>query len=252
MKDVDLVSLPGNDRGIVGWMLVAFLVTFIVTRLITKMIRSGRGPFRDTSMGGVHVHHQVYGIFLMLVAATAEFTYRPAPPWLQVLAVLFGVGAALTLDEFALWLHLQDVYWTPQGRQSVDAVLVATVIGLLLLVGANPLGEGSGEGERAAALTITANLALALIAIFKGRLGLGLIGVFVPLLALVAAVRLARPGSLWARRWYRPGSRRLERAQRRYPPGRRTRWDPLVDFFAPPQHIPDPAPDSAPAVRRPG
>lgn len=242
MSGVDLVPLPGNDRGIVGWMLVAFLVTFVATRLITKMIRSGRGPFRDTSVGGVHVHHQVYGIFLLLGAATAEFTYRPAPPWLQLLAVLFGTGAALTLDEFALWLHLEDVYWTPQGRRSVDAVLMATVIGLLLLAGANPLGEGGGGGERAATLTIAANLVLALVAIFKGRLGMGLIGVFVPLVALVAAVRLARPGSLWARLWYRPGSRRLERAQRRFPPGRRTHWDPLVDFFASPQRASDETP----------
>jgi hypothetical protein len=105
-------------------MLAAFLLTFLATRLITKMIRSGRGPFRDTTLGGVHVHHQVYGIFLMLVAATGEFTYRPAPPWLQVLAVLFGIGAALTLDEFALWLNLKDVYWDSAGRISVDAALI--------------------------------------------------------------------------------------------------------------------------------
>ena len=234
--DIDLIPVPGNDRGIVGWMLVAFLLTFLATRLITKMIRSGRGPFRDTTLGGVHVHHQVYGIFLMLTSATAEFTYQPDPPWVQVLAVLFGVGAALTLDEFALWLHLEDVYWTPEGRQSVDAVLVAVVIGLLLLVGANPLGEGSGGGERVAALTLGTNLVLALIAITKGRTAMGLIGVFVPLLSLVAAVRLAKPTSYWARRWYRSGSRRMARAQRRYPPGRRTRWDPVVDFFSVPEH----------------
>jgi hypothetical protein len=243
--NVDLIPLPGNDRGIVGWMLAAFLLTFLATRLITKMIRSGRGPFRDTTLGGVHVHHQVYGIFLMLVAATGEFTYRPAPPWLQVLAVLFGIGAALTLDEFALWLHLEDVYWTPEGRQSVDAVLVALVIGLLLLFGANPLGEGSGEGEWLAAVTIGLNLVMALIAIVKGRTAMGLIGVFVPLVAFLAAVRLAKPGSMWARRRYADGSRKLARAQRRFPPDRRHRWDPVVDFFAVPEA---PAPAKAPTT----
>lgn len=230
-----MILAPTTRRGIVAWMLVAFLLTFLVARLVTKMIRSGRGPFRDATVGGVHVHHQVYGIFLVLVTATGEFTYRPGPPWLQILAALFGVGAALTLDEFALWLRLEDVYWTPQGRQSVDAVLVATVIGVLLLIGANPLGEGSDSGERLAAVTIFLNLALALIAIGKGRIAMGLIGVFVPVVALVAAVRLAKPDSPWARHWYRQGSRRLERARRRFPPGKRSRWDPVVTFFSVPE-----------------
>lgn len=81
------------------WMLVAYLVTFVATRLVTRAIRLGRGPFRDTSVGGVHVHHQVYGIFLLLVAGAAEFTWRPGPPADVVLAALFGIGAALTLDE---------------------------------------------------------------------------------------------------------------------------------------------------------
>ncbi len=114
------------------WMLGAFVVTFLVTRFVTKAIRRGVGPFRDTTVGGVHVHHQVYGIFLMLGAGVAEFTYRPGPPWLEVLAALFGVGAALTLDEFALWLNLEDVYWTRKGRQSIDA---AVLFGSLLLIG---------------------------------------------------------------------------------------------------------------------
>lgn len=230
--EFELVPVIAGRRALLGWMLVAFLVTFLVTRAVTHAIRSGRGPFRDTSVGGVHVHHQVYGIFLLLGTGTAQFTYQPGPPWVHVLAVLFGVGAALTLDEFALWLRLDDVYWTREGRTSVDAVLVALVVGGLLLVGANPLDAGSTGGEVAVASTLLVNLSFAMITILKGRVVLGVIGVFLPLLAMIGALRLARPSSPWARRWYRPGSRRWHRSRERYPPGRRHRWDALVDLFA--------------------
>ncbi|MHA6629737.1 hypothetical protein ACU61A_30225 [Pseudonocardia sichuanensis] len=219
-----------RHRVLVGWMLAAFLVTFLATRAITKAIREGRGPFRNAQVGTVHVHHQVYGIFLLLGSGTAEFTYRPAAPWADVLAALFGVGAALTLDEFALWLHLEDVYWTREGRSSVDAVLVALIVGTLLLVGANPFGDDSGGGSAVAAVGVVANLVFALVAILKGRPVLGVVGVFVPFLALVAALRLGRPTSPWARRRY--DGRRMARSRRRFPPGRRTRWDRLVDVFA--------------------
>jgi hypothetical protein len=226
------VSLTVPDRPLVAWMLGAFVVTFLVTRLVTRMIRSGRGPFRDTSIGGVHIHHQVYGIFLLLGAGAAELAYRPPGPWAEVIAVLFGAGAALTLDEFALWLTLDDVYWGPEGRRSVDAVLVAAVIGGLLLVGAAPFDDDAGGGWLVVAGTVTVNLLLALVAILKGRTLLGVVGVFVPFVALIAALRLARPRSPWARRRYPPGSARLHRSERRFPAGRRNRWDPIVDLFA--------------------
>jgi hypothetical protein len=234
--DLD-VSLTTPDRPVVALMLGSFVVTFLVTRVITRMIRSGRGPFRDTTVGGVHIHHQVYGIFLLLGTGAAELTYRPDGPWVHLIAVLFGVGAALTLDEFALWLTLDDVYWGPEGRRSVDAVLVAAVIGGLLLVGASPLDADSGGGALVVAVTVTVNLLLAVVAILKGRTLLGVVGVFVPFLALIAALRLARPRSPWARRRYPPGSARRRRSEQRFPAGRRSRWDRVVDLFAvgPPQ-----------------
>jgi hypothetical protein len=228
--DFELLPVLTRHRVLVGWMLAAFLVTFLATRAITKAIREGRGPFRNARVGTVHVHHQVYGIFLLLGSGTAEFTYRPAAPWADVLAALFGVGAALTLDEFALWLHLEDVYWTREGRSSVDAVLVALIVGALLLVGVNPFGDDPGGGTAVAAVGVVANLVFALVAILKGRPVLGVVGVFVPFLALVAALRLGRPTSPWARRRY--DERRMARSWRRFPPGRRTRWDSLVDLFA--------------------
>jgi hypothetical protein len=241
----ELLPLLTGRRALVAWMVAAFLVTFLVTRLVTHAIRDGRGPFRDASIGGVHLHHEVYGIFVVLGAGTAEFTYGPGPPWEHVLAVLFGAGAALTLDEFALWLHLEDVYWTREGRSSVDAVLIAAVVGVLLLVGANPFDGDRADGEVAFALTVAVNLGFALVAILKGRVVLGVVGVFVPLVALVAACRLARPRSPWARRWYRRGSRRRRRSHDRFPAGRRTRWDALVDLFA----GAPPAPPPGAAVR---
>ena len=230
--DAELVPLFSGRRELVAWMLAAFLLTFLTTRAITRAIRRGSGPFRDASVGGVHLHHEVYGIFLLLGTGTAEITYRPGPPWDAVLAVLFGAGAALTLDEFALWLHLEDVYWTSEGRSSVDAVLIALVVGGLLLVGANPFDADRAAGELEVVLTVVVNLGFALVAILKGRTVLGVVGVFVPVVAVLGALRLARPASPWARRWYPPGSRRRRRAADRFPPGHRSRWDRLVDLFA--------------------
>jgi hypothetical protein len=219
-------------RAVVACMVGALLVTFLATRLITRAVRTGRGPFRDASVGGVHVHHEVYGIFLLLGTGTVQLTYRPGPPWVYVIAVLFGAGVALTLDEFALWLHLQDVYWTREGRSSVDAVLVALVIGVLLLLGANPFDADPAQGEAVVTATVLGTLAFTLVAVLKGRVVLGVVGLFVPVVAVVAALRLGRPRSPWARRWYPEGSRRLRRAEERFPPGRRTGWDALVDLFA--------------------
>ncbi|AIJ20675.1 phosphoethanolamine transferase CptA [Amycolatopsis methanolica] len=217
----------GASTGLALWVVAAFVVTFVVTRVVVRMIRAGRGPFRDTSVGDVHVHHHVYGIFLMLLSGAGEFVYRPGSPWVEVLAVVFGAGAALTLDEFALWLHLDDVYWAREGRKSVDAVLVAAAIGAFLVLGARPFDDTADEGRMAFAVTVLAHLVLAGIAIFKGKIASGLIGIVVPFVAVVAAVRLARPGSPWARARY--DAARLARAETRF---RRNRWDGVKDLLA--------------------
>ncbi|MGW4890855.1 hypothetical protein ACWEQL_01090 [Kitasatospora sp. NPDC004240] len=214
------------------WMVGAFVLTFLGTRAVTRMIRAGRGPFRDVSVGGTHVHHQVYGIFAMLVAGAIEFAYRPGTPGAQILAVMFGAGAALALDEFALWLHLEDVYWAREGRKSIDAAFLAGAVGLLLVAGFNPFSDvGPGlSGHLVFAAGMLINLALCVIAILKGKTALGVIGLMVPLVSVFAAGRLAKPGSPWARWRYPPDSRRDARARRRYPPDRRTRLDALKDF----------------------
>ena len=112
--DFELVPVLVHRRALLGWMMVAFLITFLATRAITRAIRCGRGPFRNASVGGVHVHHQVYGIFLLLGTGMLEFTYQPTPPGVEVLAVLFGVGAALNV-RFDLYVTVFFVDPAPAG-----------------------------------------------------------------------------------------------------------------------------------------
>ncbi len=114
---------------------VSFGLTFGLTRLITHSIRAGRGPFHNITPGGRHIHHMTFGILGLIGVGYA---------WLNEIGVgeggafasrstafAYGTGAALTLDEFALWLNLQDDYWTSQGRESIDAVaLFGTVLAI--------------------------------------------------------------------------------------------------------------------------
>jgi hypothetical protein len=113
---------------------VAFSVTFAVVRILTHAIRAGRGPFQNITMGGRHIHHLVWGILLLLFVGYC-WLWRPKGherTFGLILAALYGIGAALTLDEFALWLNLRDVYWEREGRASIDAVLL---FGGLLAIG---------------------------------------------------------------------------------------------------------------------
>jgi hypothetical protein len=103
---------------------VGFLLTFGIVRLITHMIRAGVGPFHNVNSGTLHIHHLVWGILILLLVGYA-WLIQSGGDWLsQVTAFAFGVGAALTLDEFALWLNFEDVYWTRQGRESIDAIVI--------------------------------------------------------------------------------------------------------------------------------
>jgi hypothetical protein len=105
---------------------LGFLVTFAIVRAITHLIRAGVGPFHNVSSGGLHIHHLVWGILLLLIVGYVWLIEQgTGSNWLaSVTAITYGVGAALTLDEFALWLNLQDVYWTGPGRVSIDAVVI--------------------------------------------------------------------------------------------------------------------------------
>ncbi|MEU4995183.1 hypothetical protein [Streptomyces sp. NPDC021622] len=197
--------------------LLSFVVTFLVTRTITRLIRAGKGPFRNVSSGDVHIHHVVPGIFLMLVGgfwAVAAGSHSLGP---MLAAVMFGTGAGLVLDEFALILYLDDVYWGEQGRKSVEVVMLTAALVVLILTGFTPFGvDDLSPDERSnravLALNVAFNCCCALVALVKGKLQTALIGMVIPLVALVGAIRLARPGSAWARRFYRNRHRARARA----------------------------------------
>ncbi|MFG2499313.1 hypothetical protein ACGFSB_14035 [Streptomyces sp. NPDC048441] len=197
--------------------LLSFVGSFLVTRTITRLIRAGKGPFRNISSGDVHIHHVVPGIFLMLVGgfwAVAAGSHGLAS---MLAAVFFGVGAGLVLDEFALILYLDDVYWSEQGRKSVEVVMLTAALVVLVLTGFTPFGVNDltpdERSNRAGlALNVAVNCCFALVALAKGKLRTALIGMVIPLVAIVGAVRLARPGSAWARRFYRNRHRARARA----------------------------------------
>jgi hypothetical protein len=224
-------------------MLAAFVITFLFIRLSTRMIRAQvRWWPGNVTPGGLHLHHVVFGIVFMLMAGAGAFsTVGDELPWSAIFPALFGCGAALVLDEFALILHLRDVYWSEQGRTSVDAVFLAAALCGLLLLGVAPFGvEDAGTPEAPAngwdyAFAVVSNGALVVMTLFKGKPWTGLIGILVPFVALVGACRLARPGSPWARWRYKPGSRKERRALGREARGherwvRRRRW--LQDALA--------------------
>jgi hypothetical protein len=111
---------------------VGFLLTFGVVRGITHLIRAGVGPFHNVGSSTLHLHHLVWGILLLLVVGYGWLVAADRRWFPNIAAVAYGVGAALTLDEFALFINLQDVYWARQGRESIDAVVI---FGSLLSVG---------------------------------------------------------------------------------------------------------------------
>ncbi len=130
--------------------LLVYVVTFVTVRFITHAIRDDkfhRILHNVSGPGGTHLHHLVPGILLLLVAGFLGIGVDDRT-WRFVVATLFGIGAAMTLDEFALWLHLEDVYWAKEGRQSVDAVLtVAALLFLAILGGAFWLDLGRAVGR---------------------------------------------------------------------------------------------------------
>jgi hypothetical protein len=122
------LSDPRQERLFLGN--VGFLAAFAAVRGITHSIRAGRGPFRNVTPGGHHIHHMTFGILGLLLTGYAwnaqmGLGTNPSRRWAsRVSAASYGMASALTLDEFALWLNLQDDYWTKEGRESIDAVAI--------------------------------------------------------------------------------------------------------------------------------
>jgi hypothetical protein len=172
----------------------------------------------NVQVGGTHVHHLVWGILLLLVVGYVGVTIAPDSPWHEILAVLFGIGAGLTLDEFALWLNLKDVYWSEQGRRSIDAVIVAACLSGIVLVGFAAWVDVATDVEDEVISAVGAagvlGITLVLINAAKQKFAVAAIGLFVPPVAIVGAFRLGRPRSPWARVFYDDAKR--SRAQQRF------------------------------------
>ncbi len=204
------------------FVLASFLVTFGITRTITHAIRDKKVRFlRDMNVGETHLHHLVPGIILLLLAGLLGIAVDPPfPVW--VIPVMFGIGAALTLDEFALWLHLKDVYWAQEGRRSIDAVIIAAALFGLSIIGYPFWFRVWSDVLELDNATLAgfhlAGVLLAIVCFSKGKLYGGVVGLFVVPVGLIVALRLATPGSPWARRFY--GSAKMARSQARFGPPR--------------------------------
>jgi hypothetical protein len=205
-------------------LLIGFIVTFAVARLNSRLARahggSGLHMGSIVTPGGLHIHHAVFGVIGMVVAGILVFAVQPASPWLEMLAFVFGCGAALTLDEFALILHLEDVYWTGEGRKSIDATILGVTFITLLLTGLLPrtfseLGDYIILSRWVLFVLILGGTVFVVTSYLKGKLFVGTVGIFVPPAALFGALRIAKPGSPWARWRYRDSPAKMDRARRR-------------------------------------
>lgn len=194
---------------------LAFVVAFALTRGYTRVARK-RG-WGSGSVGGVHLHHVVPGLILVLLAGLVVYTRAGATEIPRELcAIGFGAGAALVLDEFALVFYLRDVYWADEGRASVDAAILGLMLAGLFLVVSEPFSFDEPErklGRLVFFAVVTANIAFAAIAFLKGKRYSGTAAVLIPVVGWVAAARLATPRSPWAR-WFYSGSK-LTAAQQR-------------------------------------
>lgn len=200
------------------------VVGFLFIRLSVRMIRARVKWWPgNVNPGGLHIHHVVFGVVFMLLGGVAGMVVPSGNVvGSSICAAVFGVGSALVLDEFALILHLDDVYWQERGRTSIDAVFVAVAITGLLLLGLRPIvlsdfidAKQEGLSYLVGGIIGAIQAGLAAITLLKGKIWTGLLGLFIPILLFVGAIRLARPGSPWARWRYKRAPGKLARADRR-------------------------------------
>src|SRR5882757_3636236 len=213
--------------------LVAFILTFFVMRTFVRLIRrraaTGRPPKwwepRNIHIGTKHVHHVVVGVVMVMISGITlvALSVNGAEPEFTAIAIVFGIGAALVLDEYALILHLSDVYWEEDGRTSVDAVFAAVAVGGLLVLGLHPLMFFISVWQDTHSMVLRAGvvfamvltLPLAVLVVLKGKVWTGLIGMFFVPLLFIGAIRLSRPQAPWARYLYMTRLNKMSRALQR-------------------------------------
>jgi len=221
-------QLVEHDRQWLFLVLLGLVLSFGFIRLSTRLMRSPRVPWWPGSVvseGGLHVHHLVFGFVLMIAAGTISFAGFAVTPIYEICAFLFGIGIGLTIDEFALMLYLDDVYWAEEGRRSIDATVITVGFMGMILLGVRPFEVETDDATALIGSLIAAVIYFGVIAIalLKGRFWHGVFGFFVWPLAIYAACRLAKPDSVWAKRRY--GERnpaKQQRAEQRFPPERRS------------------------------
>ncbi len=198
---------------------VSFLVSFGFIRTSAHMIRAQVSWWPgNVDVGGTHIHHLVWGILLLLICGYVGVAIHPGDPWREFIAVGFGIGTGLTLDEFALWLNLKDVYWSKQGRRSIDAVIVAAAVAGIVLVGLRGWIDGTTEVADAIQAVVGSigllGVIVALVNAAKEKFGMAILSILVPVAGVPGAFRLAKPRSVWAKLFYRRD--KLERSEARF------------------------------------
>ncbi|HET6505404.1 MAG TPA: hypothetical protein VFG42_01330 [Baekduia sp.] len=220
LVSVDPLGDRGNQTSSAAFLvLLSFVVAFLAIRTSARMTRSVSWWPGSVRTGDVHLHHLVWGICLMMLSGFLAFVATPGTPFAHLTAIGFGVGAGFTMDEFALWVHLEDVYWEEEGRRSIDAAVIAVAFAAMVVAGTTPFGLDDPGSVTGTAVVVLGVLALSVLCFMKGRILLGVLGLFVPLFGLVGAFRLGRPGSPWARHRYSEG--RMARARDRFSDDRR-------------------------------
>jgi hypothetical protein len=221
-------QILAEDKQGLFLVLVGFILSFAFIRMSTRLMRSPRAPWWPGSVvseSGVHIHHLVFGIVAMMTVGTIGFSVLGDSPYAEICAFVFGVGVGLTIDEFALWVYLEDVYWSEQGRVSIDATVIAAAAMGLILLGFTPFTFETGSLDETLVSLAAAALVFSAVALCfaKQRLLHGAVGFFVLPVAIYGAARIGKPASPWARRRY--GERHAEKqakAEARFPSGRRT------------------------------
>jgi len=221
-------QILANEKQGLFLVLAGFILSFAFIRMSTRLMRSPKVPWWPGSVvsdSGVHLHHLVFGIVTMMIAGALGFMALGQSPYAELCAFAFGVGAGLTIDEFALWVYLDDVYWAEEGRSSIDATVIAAAGMMLILLGFSPFSFDTSSVEETIASIVGAALVFSLVAIcfLKQRVLHGAIGFFLFPIAIYGAARLGKPGSAWARRRY--GERSPEKqaaAEERFKPDRHT------------------------------
>jgi hypothetical protein len=196
------IQVPGKETHFL--ILIAFVCSFGFIRTSAHMIRAQVSwwPGNVETKSGTHIHHLVWGILLLMVMGYVGIATSIPEPWFELVAIGFGIGMGLTLDEFALWVNLEDVYWKEKGRQSIDAVVVTVTLLVIALLGlqfwidvydAVLVLSGVDRGNAWVAIPIQlVGIALAIVCFRRGRKFVGLVGLFVPLVALIGALAPSR------------------------------------------------------------